>query len=212
MKTFSRLLALALVASVLTAACSGAVAVLTPGVGTPTEKVSGTPSQQLTSTPGTKLPETPLAGTPLASPSTTGTATVVIPITGDPAEVACSFCVDTVSHLLLVLDQTASYEVVAGPGLTPTVTPPPDAETGCVTVETAHNKQLVLCHGPEGKIVLNICVPGGSENCGQFSFNLQACPTKPAGLTPTATSLASNTPTAGATETPTVGASATPTP
>jgi hypothetical protein len=156
--------------------------------------------------------ETSTAGleTPTASGaeslSTTATATVagvtavgtartpVVPVTGmDIVLVDCQFCVDTLAHALLVLPDTATFEVVAA-NTTTTTTTTSALNTNCSTIEVNNGKQVVLCSGPEmTPITLNICM--NRNTCTSFPVQLLACPLTQAPDDGT-----------GATTTPTTGA------
>ena len=115
------------------------------------------------------------------------------------------------AHALLVLSEVATFE------LTTTAT---GTDTGCNTVDTFDDRQVVLCRAEENtSITLNICTDG---NCTELLVDLEPCPVAPGtaepGATATETSGAAvtNTPGAAVTDTPqaspTTGGAATSTP
>jgi hypothetical protein len=123
----------------------------------------------------TMTPSTPAVGAAesVATQVVTVAATnrsSLIPITGlDIVLVECQFCVDNIAHALLVLPDTATFEVVSS---TTTTTSPQDVN--CSTVEVNNGRQVVLCQGPEmSPITLNICA---NNSCADFPVDLLACP------------------------------------
>lgn len=187
----------ALIFIMLTAACAaeeGATPTLL-GTSVPEVDLTGTPFDGLETTQtavteavttaetaGTETP-TVSAGGVATQATTQGTAsagitqTPGIPVTGvDVVLVECQFCVDTMSHALLVLPDTATFEVVSPVTSTTTSTTTTTANaTACSTVEVNNGKQVVLCSGPEmTPITLNICTD--ANTCTDFPVDLLACP------------------------------------
>jgi hypothetical protein len=167
--------------------------------------MTATPAE--TSTAGLETPtlgSTENASTPATLVGTTATGitrTPGIPVTGLDIElVECQFCVDTLAHALLVLPDTATFDVTTPAASTTTST---DAlNTNCSTIEVISGKQVVLCSGPEKtSITLNICT--NANTCTDFPVDLQACPLTKSGTgLPTKTQEAPGVGTASATPTP----------
>ena len=122
-------------------------------------------------------------GSPTAA-VTDGTATAAgttqtpgIPVTGpepDIVLVECQFCVDTWAHALLVLPDTATFEIIS-PAPAVTTSTNASTEPNCSTVEVNNGRQVVLCSGPEmTPITLNICTD--VNTCTDFPIDLLACP------------------------------------
>jgi hypothetical protein len=222
MKKIACLFILGLWVAILLLACA-------PPGGSPTDvfgtltalpQASGSPSATL------QTSETPSVTVEIsASPSVTATAapsatpTLGTPVSATPPvlETLCQFCLDTIPHAIVAIDQAASFEVILPISTTPTATPAPENQIVCATVETLNGKQLVLCHGPQGAVVtLNVCLPGGSANCTKFPITLITCPLVAVTATPTLGSgpgnTATNTPAAAPTDTPTTAPTTTPTP
>lgn len=200
---------------------SGTLETSTP-FGAPTE-TTGTAETETAVTDTTETAaETPTVGatdTSAASTSTTQTAgtgtpgTPGVPVTGaDILLVECQFCVDTTAHALLVMPDTATFEIVSPPPTTTTSTSSTSVAAttpSCVTVAVNNGKQVVLCNGPElTPLTINICT--ADNTCADFPVDLLACPldAQPTSAAP------SNTPEpgAGATNTPALGGAATETP
>lgn len=133
------------------------------------------------STPDITVPETATQDAATAVPGLDATQTPAIPVTGvDVILVECQFCVDTWAHALLVLPDTASFEVVSTAPSNTTSTSA-DTEPGCSTVEVNNGKQVVLCSGPEmTPLILNICTDANS--CTDFPVTLLSCPVQPGTL------------------------------
>ena len=90
---------------------------------------------------------------------------------GDAILLECQFCVDTIAHALLVITADATFEVDTASASLST----PDADTGCTTVDTFHDRQVVLCRAPENtSLTLNICTD--ANTCSQLWVDLQSCP------------------------------------
>jgi hypothetical protein len=192
MKKVSRLFLLgAMVLVLLTAACAAEQGTTPTIVGTivpdlETSTPLGTDATAETATTTTGELETPtLSGTDTgptavgtASTSTTQTSvTAVVPVTGpEIVLIECQFCVDTVAHALLVLPDTATFEITSPPTTTTTSTTSVSATTStCTTVEVNNGRQVVLCSGPEmTPLTLNICTNG--TTCTDFPVDLLACP------------------------------------
>lgn len=197
MRKFSHLfLFLALILVLLTAACGaeqGAtptlIGTLLPGesdlTSTPlgglatetTETVIGTVVGLETATTTTGL-ESPTAGvvTPGAETQTPGTGTTqspVVPVTDQEIMlVECQFCVDTRAHALVVLPDTATFQITSP---VPSANTTTDQQPTCTTVEVNNGRQVVLCSGPEmTPLVVNICTE--ATNCTDFPVDLLACP------------------------------------
>lgn len=155
------------------------------GLETPTLGVGGAATQEI--------------GTPVTGGTTQGAATVIpgqgltqtplVPVTGsDIMLVECQFCVDTRAHALLVLPDTATFNIVSpAPPADGTKT---DADPRCTTVEVNNGRQVVLCSGPEmTPLVVNICTD--ANNCTNFPVDLLACPLSEGGqVTPAQTNKA----------------------
>lgn len=146
--------------------------------------------------------------TQTAGTQAAGTGTPGIPVTGEIVLVECQFCVDTMAHALLVLPDTATFEIVSPAPTTTTSTTSVAATTpNCTTVEVNNGRQVVLCSGPEmTPLTLNICTD--VNTCTDFPIDLLACPLV-AQPTAAATDTTNNTPAAGATDTPAAGGTAT---
>lgn len=177
----------------LTAACAAEEGATPTLVGTilPDEgDLTGTPFEteitetvQLTMTAETATAEgSPTAAaatdsdvTATGSPAASTTQTPGIPVTGsDIVLVECQFCVDTWAHALLVLPDTATFEIVSpAPAVTTSTTA--DTTPNCSTVEVNSGRQVVLCSGPETTpLTLNICTD--VNTCTDLPINLMACP------------------------------------
>jgi hypothetical protein len=128
------------------------------GLETPTLGVTDSAATQAVGTPG-------------------ATRTAVIPVTGQEIMlVECQFCVDTRAHALLVLPDTATFNITSPAlGATTSNTTAVDAEPRCTTVEVNNGRQVVLCSGPEmTPLVVNICTD--ASTCTDFPVDLLACP------------------------------------
>ena len=223
MKKISRLLYLGTLTLVLfTAACSGQGGTATPaGTVVPDGQTSypppGATDATFTAETATAFPdvtetseETSTATTDMTATATTDTTlTPGVPVTGaDVILLECQYCIEKVAHALLVLPDTATYEVVADTTSLPT----PGPDMGCQTVDTFNGRQTVLCRGEENtSLNLNICTD--RNNCTQLLVELHSCPvTNPPVATNTpGNGLPTNTPGVGIpTDTP--GAIATDTP
>lgn len=176
MKSISRLLLFMTLMVVITTACAGQQA-------SPTATIPPTDTATLSVTS---------TSTATLTPTATTTLTPVIPVTGPiTASQVCQFCMDTFTYALLDIPAAATFTI-----LTPTVSASEatDVPTGCNTVETFRDRQLVLCRAPSlTSLSMNVCQ---GEDCVQFTINLQACPPPPPGTAlPTMTPIASSTPT-----------------
>lgn len=111
------------------------------------------------------------AATVVGSPTAGSSLTPAVPVTGvDIVLVECQFCVDTMAHALLVLPDTATFEIVSSTTTTTTT-----VDTNCSTIEVNNGKQVVLCSGPElTPLTLNICTNGNA--CTNFPVQLLSCP------------------------------------
>ena len=242
MRKFSRLsLFFALILVLLMAACgaeSGAtptlIGTLLPGgsdlTSTPlsgvatetTETAIGTVVGLETATTTTGL-ESPTAGVATQvvgtqDPGLGNTSTPVVPVTGqdDIMLVECQFCVDTRAHALVVLPDTATFQITSPVVSANTTT---DVQPTCTTVEVNNGRQVVLCSGPEmTPLVVNICTD--AANCTDFPVDLLACPLTQGGSVGPANTqapgngaAATTSPGAGiSTSTPAVGGTATASP
>ena len=201
----------ALVLVLLLAGCAGEEVTPTPISTLPGgEDMTSTPSAAETDTTGTAETEVATTGTAdttaeatqettTATPSDT-TQTPSIPVTGgDIILLECQFCIDTMAHALLVMPATSTFELVTSSASTSTV------DTGCSTVDTFNDRQIVLCRAEEDTtLTLDICAAG---TCSQLTVALQTCPQVATGTAP---ANATDTPGAGtATGTPTAEASPT---
>jgi hypothetical protein len=226
MKKMSRFLLLgAMILVLITSACaaqdttptvSGTLETSTPfGAATDVTETAGAE----TATTGTaettvETPTVSITDTAAVSTSTTqtaGTGTPGVPVTGlDILLIECQFCVDTTAHALLVLPDTATFEITSPePTTTTSSTSAAVTTPNCTTVEVNNGKQVVLCSGPEmTPITLNICT--NADTCTDFPVDLLACPlaTQPTVATFTSTPEASNP---AITNTPGGGGEATPT-
>ena len=227
MRKFSRLLLFgAMILVLMTAACAAEDTTPTlVGTSLPDEATS-TPFGASTETTGTAETETATTSTAetavetptvsgtetkavststtkTAGTQTAGTGTPGIPVTGEIVLVECQFCVDTTAHALLVLPDTATFEIVSPPPTTTTSTTSVASTTPiCTTVEVNNGRQVVLCSGPEmTPLTINICTD--ANTCADFPVDLLACPLV-AQPTVAATNT-NNTPAAGATNTPGTG-------
>jgi hypothetical protein len=145
------------------------------------------------------LISTPAVGTQAPAPGKTRTP--VIPVTGqDIMLVECQFCVDTRAHALLVLPDTATFQITS-PAVNSSTTP--DTQPTCTTVEINNGRQVVLCSGPEmTPLVVNICTD--ASHCTDFPVDLLACPLSQGGAVgPAATQAPGTSGTGGAAATPT---------
>jgi hypothetical protein len=112
--------------------------------------------------------------TAVSSPAAGSTRAPGIPVTGSEIVlVECQFCVDSWAQALLVLPDTATFQVVSpDPAVT---TSTADMQPSCLTVEVNNGRQVVLCSGPEmTPITLNICTD--VNTCTDFPVELLACP------------------------------------
>jgi hypothetical protein len=167
------------------------------GLGTGTVVAAQTASALITPTAGL---ETPMVGatqsvatqapTIVGSPAVRASQTAVIPVTGlDIMPVECQFCVDNMANALLVLPDTATFEVVSPSTTTTTGNTTTTINTNCSTIEVNNGKQVVLCSGPDKTAInLNVCVNATNGNtCTNYPLQLLACPlTKPAAPAPSA--------------------------
>jgi hypothetical protein len=186
----------ALTLILLTAACSGQqgspTAAVTNAVGNLTASPAALETQTLTT--GTEVPSTAAAeGTigNLTATLTIPTATAGVPVTGaDVTLLEGQFCIQNMAHALLVLPDTATYEVLTQAATLST----PGPDMGCKTVDTFNGRQIVLCRSQENtSLNLNICIDG--NNCQQLLINLQSCPLS---QNPSPQANLTNTPEAGA--------------
>lgn len=113
--------------------------------------------------------------TAVGSPVTGTTLTPGIPVTGSEIVlVDCQFCVDTWAQTLLVLPDTATFQIVS-PDPAATTATTADMQPSCSTVEVNNGRQVVLCSGPEmTPITLNICTD--VNTCTDFPIDLLPCP------------------------------------
>ena len=145
------------------------------------------------------LISTPAVGT--QAPSVGVTRTPGIPVTGqDIMLVECQFCVDTRAHALLVLPDTATFQITSPAVSAGTTT---DTQPTCTTVEINNGSQVVLCSGPElTPLVVNICTD--ASHCTDFPVDLLACPLSQGGAADTGATQTTDTGVAGGTATGTV--------
>lgn len=182
----------ALILMLLTAACAaeegttptGFVETDVAGVDTP--DLTGTPFDDGTETPETATTaETPTGDletqtpdaaqvTATGSPPADTTHTPGVPVTGvDVILIECQFCIDTWAYAMLVLPDTATFEIVSPTPSTTTSTT--SNAPRCSTVEVNNGKQIVLCSGPETTpLVVNICTD--VNTCTDFPIDLLSCP------------------------------------
>jgi hypothetical protein len=174
---------------------------------TPTATGSGLSLPDDTSTPGLETATVSaggVAGTQTAAtqaPALGSTRRPSIPVTGqDIILVECQFCVDTRAHALLVLPDTATFQITSP---APTSTTTTDMQPTCTTVEVDNGRQVVLCSGPEmTPLVVNICTD--ASHCTDFPVDLLACPLTPGGsVGPAATQTPGTAGTGGAATTST---------
>lgn len=210
-----------LILVLLTAACGAEdgttptlVGTVFPGdeTSTPAVDTTGTAETETATTAETPTGE---AETPTLSatedltvtPTTEGTVsagitqTPLVPVTGPQIVlIECQFCVDTMAHALLVLPDTATFEITSPAASTTTSSTSVQATTPtCNTVEVNNGKQVVLCSGPEmTPLTLNICTD--ANTCTDFPVDLLACPLTPVAPNQTqvpGTGAGSPTPTSG---------------
>ena len=181
-----------LILVLLTAACAaeeGAtptlVGTILPGegglTGTPFETETASGDGTLVADGTATVEDSPTAAatdadvTATGSPAAGTTQTPGIPVTGpDIVLVECQFCVDTWAHALLVLPDTATFEIVS-PAPSTTTSTTADTTPNCSTVEVNSGRQIVLCSGPETTpLTLNICTD--VNTCTDLPINLMACP------------------------------------
>jgi hypothetical protein len=128
------------------------------------------------------------------------TRTPGIPVTGQEIMlVECQFCVGARAHALLVMPDTATFQITSPVASTTATT---DTQPTCTTVEINNGSQVVLCSGPEmTPLVVNICTD--ASHCTDFPVDLLACPLTPgSSVGPTATQATGSGVTGGATATP----------
>lgn len=89
--------------------------------------------------------------------------TPLIPITGEnEVLMECQFCVNDETHAVLVLPESAYFDVVSS-------TP-----VRCITANVVNGRRILLCRGAQSiSFSLNIC--SSSTNCLQFPVTLQPC-------------------------------------
>ena len=148
----------------------------TQTVGTETATTAATAETPTAALETPTLSGTDSVSTPVTSVGSTATRvgqTQGIPVTGlDIVLVECQFCIDTLAHALLVLPDTATFEVTAPTASAATTD---TVKTICSTIEVNNGKQVVLCSGPEKTpITLNICTD--ANTCTDFPVDLQPCP------------------------------------
>lgn len=104
------------------------------------------------------------------APGADTTQTAEVPVTGaDLILLECQFCIEDTAHALLVLPDTAAFEIVADTASAP------GPDTGCNSVDTYNGRQVILCRSQENtSINLNICTD--ANNCTQLLVELQDCP------------------------------------
>lgn len=171
-----------------------------------TSVVDGTPTADGSPTAATDGAAT--QATAVGSPTAGTTQTPSIPVTGpDILLVECQFCVDTWAHALLVLPDTATFEIVSPAPATTASTNAQATTPNCSTVEVNNGRQVVLCSGPEmTPITLNICTD--VNTCTDFPIDLLACPLTQQPGTGAGTAVPNQTQPAGTDE---AGATTTPT-
>lgn len=133
----------------------------------------GTPIVDTTQSVATQVPT--IVGMPAAGAS----QTAVIPVTGlEIMPVECQFCVDNIAHALLVLPDTATFEVSSQSTSTTTGNTTTTINSNCSTIEVNNGKQVVLCSAPEKTAInLNVCVNANNGNtCTNVPLQLLACP------------------------------------
>ena len=189
MKNFLCYLAFGALTLLLLTACTG-----TGGQGTPTAAGTTVPGDQTVTpfavgtdttetmttatTPGLETPAVDLTATiPTATniegAAATGAAqTPGLPVTGaDLTLLECQFCIEGMTHALLVLPDTATFQTVVDTATLST----PGPDMGCNTVDTYNGRQVVICRGQQNtSLSLNVCVNG--NNCTPLLVQLQSCP------------------------------------
>jgi hypothetical protein len=205
----------AMILVLITAACAAEEGTTPTGVGTsfPSEETSTAESTETATAEetATEVLETPTLSLtePVSTlPTLSGTqtsGTPGIPVTGaDIVLVEYQFCVDTMAHALLVLPDTATFEITSPPASTTTSSTSVTATTPiCTTVEVNNGRQVVLCSGPEmTPLTLNICTD--ANTCTDFPVDLLACPlVQSSTAVPNQTQSATGTATGSPTATPT---------
>lgn len=199
MKKFSRLFLIgSLVLILLTAACGANQTAVPTLINTLPALETSTPAgAETTTTAETATTETPatatltgsetatLSGTQsvstqvtsdVGSPAAGTSQTPGIPVTGaDINLVDCQFCIDNMAHALLVLPDTATFQIVSSSTSTTTNATGTTINTNCSTIEVNNGQQVVLCSGLEKTpLTLNICT--AANTCTNFPVQLQACP------------------------------------
>ena len=216
MKKISRLLLpCSLILILLAAACAPSEGTATPGAdetliagltsspaATDSTLTAETATTSTSATSATTETPTVVATQPAATTDTTLTPST--PVTGDVILLACQFCVDTMAHALLVMPETTTFEVIE---FSATISSS-DTDSGCNTVDTFSDRQVVLCRAPENtSFTMNLCANG--TDCTELVVDLQACPVATNPQTPIATATdtlqpgaATNTPGTSVTTTP----------
>lgn len=166
---------------------------------------AGTATTSTAETATASTTETPTADTTQLTPTTDTTLTPSTPVTGDVILLACQFCVDTMAHALLVMPETTTFDVIEFSASLSSS----DTDSGCNTVDTFSDRQVVLCRAPENtSFTMTLCANGGTD-CRELVVDLQSCPVTTSGTgVPTETETlqpgaVTNTPAPGITATPT---------
>ncbi len=113
----------------------------------------------------------------LAAPAapTGNSLTPQIPITGENAAyLQCEFCVDAVTHAVLIIPDSVSFNVNS------------DTPVSCLTADVTGGRRILICHGtPSTTFYLNMCTD--PSNCLLFSVELQPCALLQGSATPVTT-------------------------
>ena len=110
----------------------------------------------------------------LASPSpnsavvpTSTPLTPVIPITGENVvEMQCQFCVNGLTHTVLIFPDFAIFDVETSSLVT------------CLTAEVVNGKRVLICNGTQ-QTTFNLKICSDSSNCLLYPVVLQPCPLLP---------------------------------
>ena len=117
-----------------------------PGRVTPTSIGTILPQNLPTITPGIETP------------------TASIPITGLDVTLQCQFCVNDEPHAVLILPETADFNVSG-----------PLTRINCITAQVVSDSRVLICRGAQqASFSLNVCID--NSNCTQFPVTLETCP------------------------------------
>jgi hypothetical protein len=118
---------------------------------------------------GTILPNEQATSTTLPTAALSNeTPTALIPITGmDTVSLQCQFCVNDEPHAVLILPETAHFDVSD-----------PSSRINCITAQVVDGRRILLCRGAQqASFNLNVCED--DSNCLPFPVTLEICPLIP---------------------------------